>query len=421
MLKLKRKGRSSIGIREKIRPKFLEFIGVFLGSTFLVWINRLLIASREMGGDAEHYIEMAGGNWSIDNIVALYRPLTPLIARLVAAISGMDVMTAFEFANTLVLIATAMMFYYFLRDLKFSLPLRAIGAFLLLQSTIYVYLAWNPWLVDPLALLLLLAAMWAIIRGKISWFIVAIALSAANKEVYGFFTLPAFYVWNLDDGRIFDFKLLFKTALLALVPAAVLLCITESGVIPMPPPEIYPEGVGYWKIRFGSITPANVVKHTTEFRSLSFTKQNGVPHLIYSAWHILWVPALLGLLTVRREEKYARMWLPALLLLTLPWFLTPARLTAIQFLFVIPFALYEFRYLGRHLSKISSFAGITSLAVLYRLYALIDIRDLVHIKSLSDLGMLKISLGYYPIAYLITFAVLPILLHIMIGLKKTAE
>lgn len=379
----------------------------------MLWLDKLLITLREPGGDALSYLQMANWDWDISNIMAAYRPLTPILTRVIYIITPLDTANSFELLTLLILFSTSVMFYYFLRDLKFTLVLRALGCFFLLQSSIFIYFVWNPWLVDPLALLIILSSIWAIIRGKNRLYIILLVLAALNKEAYGYFTLPAFYVWNLEEGKIIDWKLILKTALLALIPTATILLIVHSEVIPQPTENMYGEGATYWQIRLGSASPKSLVEHTSKARNMSFIKQDGVPHIIYGSWHALWIFAILGLTSIWKKRKYSRMWFPALLLLFTPWFMTPARLSAIQFVFVIPFALWELQFLGENLSKITRIAGSITLILLYRLYSTFEIRDKAHIDNLENLGMKLIFGSYYPVGFAVFFATAPILLHVL--------
>ncbi len=415
-------------ILEQTRPEFREFIAIFLGSIILLIINSLLLKARaSISGDALNYFRLVLGDYeSINHLAHLYRILSPLIVKVLCFITGFEVSVAFNLLTVLSLLTTAIVFYYFLRDIGFSRTYCALGLFFLLESNIFVYLLWNPWIIDPLSLLLMLAAIWAIVKNKIWLYIVFLILGALNKGPYALFTIPVFYLWNLKQGRILDFKLILKSILLFLILLATITLIAYSGVIPKP--YRFPKEAHYWSYRLGKISLSEYydkelkekkAENIKEERTWSFKRTSGIPRMIYGGWHVLWMLAILGCIVKWRKHPYVRMWILTLVLMMLPLYITPGRLPAIVYPFVIIFALWELEFLASGLSKFSKYFAGGLFSLLYRLYVLFDVRDTPHIKRLEKIGFKDIGFNYYPIAMTIFFAIAPILLHIyVVSLQK---
>ena len=407
---------------KKIRPPFREFLAVAISNILLLWINFQLMTRRpNVGGDSPYYMEMVRGNFYSLNLMAVYRVLSPMIVRVIHLVTGLCESVSFELFNIMVLLAMAVMFYYFLKDLGFSRIYRVIGTFFLVESGTFIMYVWNPWYVDPMALLLILASVWAIIKGKTRLYILLLILSTMNKDAYGFFTLPVYYLWNLEDKQLINVKLFGKTLLLALIPAATISFLAYSGIIPNP--AELPANVHYWSVRL-YFTNLGEFLHQKSYinRTWSFTGFQGIPRMIYGVWNGLWMLAVLGWIVARKQYRYARMWFVMLLLLMLPLKLSPGRLTGIIFPFIIPFALWEMKFLAGRFSKISKYSMAILFLFAYRMYVTIDIRDPVQLENFTKLGIRAIGFAYCPVAIAILFAIVPILLHIIaMERKPTSE
>jgi len=398
---------------EKSREKqLLEFAAVTAGAGFLLWLNSVLMVPRPPGGDALCYIEMVAGNFDIANSVAKIRVLTPVMARIISIILGIAPQNGLATVNFAAMFATGICFYYFLRDIGFSRPYRILGSILLMENTIFIYFTWNPLLTDPVALLLLLLSIWAIIKNNSKLYIALLVLAALNKEVYSLFTLPAYYAWNLKTGKFFDWKLIGRTLLLSLIPIAVLTFLSYSGIMP-DTNAIQGESAGIWSVRITGLSPSKIIEHGTVRRSFGFRKVDGLTRLIYGGFGVLWIMSFLGWSIVRREERYAsRMWLPFILLIPLPWYLTPGRLTATMFPFVIPFALYELRFLSKSISSKWRIPGAIGILLFYRIYGTFDVK-FKGLSAWSDvIGVRIFANSYYPVAMAAISAVAVLLLHI---------
>ncbi len=179
-------------------------------------------------GDARHFLRMAGewpwrpGGWF------RYRVLGPWIARALGSLPDDVVPDVAGYGaargwfllalGSLALLGPALVLL--LRDLRFGIAAQHLGVLLYLSSFALLYHSFNYALPDPLALLLLVLACRAIVRGRDAELAVWLLLGGLTKEVV-LFLVPVRWLWARRDGHGLDVPAALRATLPALPALAV--------------------------------------------------------------------------------------------------------------------------------------------------------------------------------------------------------
>ena len=293
-------------------------------------------------GDAPKYLQLARAPLSpaaAPSAPFKFRALTPLLVWLLPTTP----VTGFAVVTLSALAATGVVLYHYLRDLGFGMGKSLAGVVFFVASPAIAYLVTNVVLVDALAYLFLVSALWAAARDEWVRFAALLAVGVAAKEIV-LFALPVYVLYRLQREGLRG----AVRALAAGVPAAGMLLALRL---------FYD---------FSNDTLAAIVARGVEaqLHKLALSVFY-IPYEVYSAFGVLWLLAVFS--AWRTDDEFLR----AGLVVTPLAFLQPliardiARVLFVVFPVVIPAALAAIRTLGKRerwaflaLSGAAAIAGV---------------------------------------------------------------
>lgn len=160
--------------------------------------------------DHQNYIDMST-NPPFDYHIApfCWRILTPFLARVLP----FELSINYQIIGFLALWATGIMTYFMLKAIGFGINLSTIGVLLFLSFGWVIKLnLFYFWYIDPLAYFFSVTIIWCIARKKDLLLVILLAIGITAKESI-IFLIPLYY--TLNTNQLFDFKLAFRTVLLA--------------------------------------------------------------------------------------------------------------------------------------------------------------------------------------------------------------
>lgn len=299
-----------------------EFTAVIIATlallSFLVGAASLFVDTLFVvrPGDAPKYLQLARAPLSPGTAPSApfkFRALTPFFVWLLPT----NPVAGFAIVTLSALAATGVTLHYYLRDFGFG-PRRAFaGVVLFVISPAIAYLTTNVVLVDALAYLFLVGALWAAARDDVLLFALTLAVGVAAKEIV-LFALPVYVLYRLQRGGLRG----TGRALVAGVPAGAMLVALRL---------FY----GVSNDTLAAIVERGVEAQLDKLALSVFY----IPYEVYSAFGTLWVLALLA--AWRTDDDFLR----AGLLVAPLAFLQPlvardiARVLFVVFPVVIPAAL----------------------------------------------------------------------------------
>jgi hypothetical protein len=171
-------------------------------------------------GDWHKYLYMASHPLGSFHIAPYcWRIGEPMIAGLLP----FDLQWNFLLISAVSVWLTAILMYYIARSFEFDQSTALVGMvlFFSLGFATKVPLKYF-WLVDPLATMIMTAAIYALCIKKNLWFLVLLTLGVTVKESV-IFVAPLYY--SLNTKKVIDFKLAGRTLLIVLPAVAILLTI----------------------------------------------------------------------------------------------------------------------------------------------------------------------------------------------------
>jgi hypothetical protein len=306
----------------------LAFASLFVDSFLLV-----------RPGDAQEYMELARAPLSpamAPHAPFKYRVLAPFLVWFLPT----EPVVGFALLTLSALWATGVVFYYYLRELGFDSQGAVAGLVLFIVSPAIAYHITNVVLVDAVAYLFLVGALWAAARNDLFVFAVVLAVGVAAKAVV-LFALPIYALFRLRATGSWGFV---RTLVAGLPAGAVLLGL-----------RLY--------YGFGGELAARIQRGIAAQLEKLALSVFYLPYEVYSVFGTLW---LLALLCSRRiKSKF----LQAGLLVAPLAFLQPliardvARVLFIIFPIVIPAALSVFDGVSRRITVgVSALAGAAAIA-----------------------------------------------------------
>lgn len=203
----------------------LLFLSVAFNITYWAMAKYNVFEDLKASGDAAHYINMSEEDYS--HVFRRYfnRFLAPAIVSMLnrhlefpqALVSNYEdidkkmIQLNFGIVNIIFLAGTAFLFFYYLKDLKFS-EWEALTGCLLFFTSFFVVTYYTTPLVDAAGCFFFMACVYAVYKNNLLWLAVSFLLGMLTKET----TLLIFIVIFINDRNIFSKKLL--VCLPALIP-----------------------------------------------------------------------------------------------------------------------------------------------------------------------------------------------------------
>lgn len=275
-------------------------------------------------GDAPKYLQFARAPLSPTSVPSApfkFRALTPLLVWLLPT----NTVTGFAVVNLGALVATGVVFYYYLGAMGFGTRKALAGVVFLSISPAVAYAVTNVVLVDALAYLFLVSALWAAARDAWARFALVLAIGVAAKEVV-LFALPVYVLYR---GRTVGLRGAGRAFVAGLPAAGVMFGLRLF--------------YGVSNDTLSAIVERGVAAQLDKLALSVFY----IPYEVYSAFGTLWLLAFLE--TWRTDDEFLRAGL-----LVVPFaFLQPlvardiARVLFVTFPIVIPAALTTIETLGR--------------------------------------------------------------------------
>jgi hypothetical protein len=181
-------------------------VAVFSLSLIFIGLLMFLFPKNDWAttvGDSHNFLSMARGQW--ESIPGVYgsRILTPFLIRLLPV----DPYYGFQIFDWLVLSIASVLCYYFVYDRTSSMPLSVLAGVFFVSSFGIVFHLSQPWLVDPLAYVLCLIALWSLSKRNLWVFVLTTVVGVLNKEVALLLIPSAFVVFLISpDARDKDFS-----------------------------------------------------------------------------------------------------------------------------------------------------------------------------------------------------------------------
>lgn len=224
----------------------------------------------------------------------------------------------FIIINVSALIATSILFFYYLKRLNFKTVYCFIGVLIFILSPNVLYCMYNIALVDALAFLFYLAAFYAILSKNDKLYLLILFIGVLNKETI-LFTIPFFFLCKLENKRLID---ALKSTILIITPSIVLFIFIR---------------VFYGLKNYISI---DTVKETILYQ---FNNANNILVNPYLSFGVLWI---IGLYNIKYNDnnfiKKSLIVLPFIFLQILIATDT-SRSLFLAFPIIIPLSLYVFR------------------------------------------------------------------------------
>ena len=246
-----------------------------------LFVDSLLVVRP---GDAPKYLQLARAPFSpaaAPSAPFTYRALTPFLVWVLPT----GPVIGFAVVNLSALVATGVALYYYLRELGFDARKSLAGVVFFVVSPAIAYLVTNLVLVDAVALLLLVCALWAAARDDILLFAFALALGVAAKEAV-LFALPVYVLYRL---QIVGVRGIVRPFVAALPAGGVLVGLRLF--------------YGFSNDTIGTVVARGVAAQLDKLELSVFY----IPYEVYSAFGTLWLFALLygcfRVLTALRSSK----------------------------------------------------------------------------------------------------------------------
>lgn len=324
-------------------------------------------------GDAQTYVELARAPFEAVSAPFTYRILTPLLVYLLptSAVAG------FTIVNLTGIVATTVVFYYYLREFGLSLGVRIAGVAMLLLSPMLAYTVINIGLTDVLGFLFLALCLYAAKTDHHLLFASSLFVGVLARETV-LLAVPVYllYVWWKGEPSEIT-KVLADT-----VPAA----------------------AAFWYVRLvygleGYLTIESVMQTISAHMTKLETSLFYLPYEIYSVFGTFWLVAVLA--ARRIDDTFLKAGLYVFPLV----FLQPliardiARVLFIGFPIVIPASLVlvsqEGLLSGRWKQAIVAVSGVSVVAgligVVFVLPALAEFIVSIDVGELQYLAVTKIA------------------------------
>jgi len=197
------------------KPKF-QLISVSIGTilflSLILFIGFNLIPkfSKILIYDSFIYYQMSLSPFKSTLAPYTYRILTPLIVFLLP----LKKLAGFFLINTSSLFLAAIVFYYYLKRLKFNSLISFLGVLIFLSAPTVIYSLYDIALVDNLSFLFIALAFYFILSERDGLFFIVMLIGILNKETI-LFTIPLFFLYKLEQANL---KIALKKTFLILIP-----------------------------------------------------------------------------------------------------------------------------------------------------------------------------------------------------------